>query len=184
MKKEDFDMPHEICGEKIKLVKREHCYDEQMWALIENSREFLREFLFWVDGTRQLEDVKNATDMFIQQWQDKESFDYFILAKDTGKVVGAGGLHDFEYQHNATEFGYLLDKAQTGKGYVAELVGLIEKLAFDKGMHRLAIEIDERNIASQKVAERAGYHLEGCLKDVLLTYDGYRSHKVYAKVKN
>ena len=63
-KLEKFSLPEKIVGEKVVLQRRTHDFDEELWRLIDGSREFLREYLFWVDDTRSLDDVKNVTDIF------------------------------------------------------------------------------------------------------------------------
>lgn len=178
------DMPERIEGEKIILLRRNHDYDSDMFKLIDGSRKFLREFLFWVDGILMPEDCIGTTDMFRQQWDNKESFDYLILKKEDLSLLGAGGIHDIRHGDNAAEFGYFLGKDKTGKGYVSEAVSLLEKLLFEKGFHRLVIECDMNNFASIKVAERAGYKYEGMLKDRKLAYDGYRTHLLFAKINS
>lgn len=176
-------MPEELDGEKIRLVKRHRKYSGEMFELIEHSRDFLREFLYWVDATKSEEDVDNAMDMFVRQWEDKTAFDFVVLERTSGKVVGAGGVHEVDFKNGSANFGYLLDRGQTGKGYASELVRLVEDCLFANGFHRLVIEADVRNTASQRVAERLGYVYEGTLRDVVLAYDGYRSHKLYSKLQ-
>ena len=183
MKKEEFTMSEELTGEKIRLVKRHRKYSCELFQAIDRSRDFLREFLFWVDGTKSVEDVDKAMDMFAGKWNEKTAFDFVILEKAGRAVVGAGGAFNIDFENRAAEFGYFLDQKQTGKGYAAELIRLLEEYFFAKGFHRLKLEIDERNLPSQRVAERGGYVYEGTLRDVLLAYDGYRNHKVYAKIQ-
>lgn len=183
MQKDEFIMPEELTGEKIRLVRRHRKYSREMFELIDRSRDFLREFLYWVDATKSEKDVDDAMDMFVRQWEDKTAFDFVALEKAGGKVVGAGGVHDVDFKNRSANFGYLLDQGQTGKGYASELVKLVEGCLFAGGFHRLVIEADVRNLASQRVAERAGYVYEGTLRDVVLAYDGYRSHKLYSKLQ-
>lgn len=183
MQKDEFIMPEELTGEKIRLVRRHRKYSREMFELIDRSRAFLREFLYWVDATKSEKDVDDAMDMFVRQWEDKTAFDFVALEKAGGKVVGAGGVHDVDFKNGSANFGYLLDQGQTGKGYASELVKLVEDCLFAGGFHRLVIEADVRNLASQRVAERAGYVYEGTLRDVVLAYDGYRSHKLYSKLQ-
>lgn len=176
-------MPEELTGGKIRLIKRHRKYSRELFLAIDRSRDFLREFLFWVDGTKSVEDVDKAMDMFAGKWNEKTAFDFVILEKAGGAVAGAGGAFNIDFENRSAELGYFLDRSQTGKGYASELVRLLEDYLFAKGFHRLKLEIDERNLLSQRVAERTGFVYEGTLRDVLLAYDGYRSHKVYAKIQ-
>ena len=57
-KLEKFSLPEEIVGERVVLVPRRHEFDEALFELIDSSRNFLREYLFWVDDTRSVDDVR------------------------------------------------------------------------------------------------------------------------------
>lgn len=61
---EKFKLSESILADHLILLKRSHEHDEEMWRAIEESRAFIREYLFWVDGTQSLSDVEKATDMF------------------------------------------------------------------------------------------------------------------------
>lgn len=63
-KLEKFSLPEEIVGERVVLVPRRHEFDEALFELIDSSRNFLREYLFWVDDTRSVDDVRKVTDIF------------------------------------------------------------------------------------------------------------------------
>ena len=67
-KLERFSLPEEIVGERIVLVPRTHEFDEALWQLIDNSREFLREYLFWVDDTKSLQDVTDVTSILSRMY--------------------------------------------------------------------------------------------------------------------
>lgn len=179
---EKFTPPEEIIGKNIILVKRGHQHDEELFNLIDGSREFLRRYLFWVDDTKSLQDVQNVTDIFSKNWEEQNSFEYVFLDVQTQKLVGAGGIHTVSYMNHMAEYGYYLDKDATGKGYASEFVSLLETELFKKGIHRLVIECDVENTGSAKVAERNGFELEGRLKDVKLAYGIYRDGFIYSKI--
>lgn len=177
-----FSLPEKISGERVILARRTHEYDEALFRLIDESRAFLRQFLFWVDDTKSLRDVQTVTDIFNKNWDEQNSFEYVFLDKATRKLVGAGGIHTISYMHRWGEFGYYLDKNATGHGYVREAVDLLTAELFKKGIHRAVIECDADNKASAKVAESCGFVYEGCLKDARLAYGEYRNELVFAKI--
>ncbi len=68
---------------------------------------------------------------------------------------------------------------------MTEAVKRIEKFAFEKlGARRVEIRCDEENMKSRSVAERAGFTLEGILKQDSLSPDGnvLRNTCIYAKI--
>lgn len=177
-----FKLPERIVGEKVILERRAHCHDEDLFRLIDDSRDFLREYLFWVDDTKILDDVIKVTDIFSKNWDDENSFEYVFLDAKNGAMVGAGGIHTVSYMNRMAEYGYYLNKNAKGKGYISEAVQLLEKELFAKGIHRLVIECDEKNLASAAVAERCGFAFEGLLRDAKFAYGEFRNEKVYSKL--
>jgi RimJ/RimL family protein N-acetyltransferase len=53
----------------------------------------------------------------------------------------------------------------------------------DLGLHRLEIHHSTRNEASCRVAERAGFTLEGVIRSALLHQDGWHDMHVHARVR-
>lgn len=181
---EKFSLPEKIVGDRLILLRRRHEHDEELFKLIDSSREFLRRFLFWVDDTKTVDDVKTVTDIFSRNWDEQNSFEYVFLDKQTGKMVGAGGIHTISYMNRMAEYGYYLDQKAVGNGYASEFVRLMEKELFSRKIHRLVIECDEDNKASAKVAERNGFVYEGRLRDAKFAYGGFRNELVYAKINS
>ena len=73
----NFFMSDILVGSRIKLVARNnHNYDEDHWFEIDKNRKFLSEYLLWVDNTNSLQDVSDATNLFIDLWNKKENFAY------------------------------------------------------------------------------------------------------------
>ena len=58
---EKFKPKETILTKRTVLIKREHDHDKEMFEAIEESRDFIREYLFWVDGTKTFGDVVKAT---------------------------------------------------------------------------------------------------------------------------
>lgn len=179
-----FSLPETICGERVIIERRTHKHDEELFNLINNSREFLRPYLFWVDDTQSLDDVKNVTNIFSNNWDEQKSFEYVFLDKNTKQLVGAGGIHTVSYMHRWAEFGYYLAQNATGHGYITEVVNLLTQALFDNGIKRVVIECDKENTASAKVAERCGFEYEGCQKQARFAYGEYRDELIYAKINS
>jgi RimJ/RimL family protein N-acetyltransferase len=60
------------------------------------------------------------------------------------------------------EIGYWCRTRFEGRGYITEAVRAISRFAFNElGARRLEIRCDARNERSARVAQRAGYQLEG-----------------------
>lgn len=179
-----FSLPEEICGEKIVVRRRTHAHDEELFALIDRSREHLRKYLFWVDGTKTLDDVRVVTDIFSKNWDEQNSFEFVFFDKAAGTMAGAGGVHTISHMNRTAEFGYYLSADACGNGFATEFVRLLERELFARGIHRCIIECDAENTASANVARRLGYTLEGKLREAKLAYGSYRDELVFSKLEN
>lgn len=177
-----FSMPEKIAGDKVILVRRSTEFDTDLWNLIDRSRELLRPYLFWVDGTRSIADVHKISELFEKNFYEQNFFEYVFLDKQTGRLVGAGGVHTLSYERRSAEFGYYRDKNAGGQGYISEAVNLLVKELSALGIHRFVIKCDVENTASAAVAERCGFVKEGCLKDGIYGYGEYHDEFVFAKV--
>ncbi len=54
----------------------------------------------------------------------------------------------------------------------------------DLGLHRLEIHHSTQNETSCRVAERAGFELEGAMRSALLHEDGWHDMHVHARVRD
>ncbi len=175
-------LPEKLSSPAVTIERRAHNHDQDLFNLIDSSREFLRRYLFWVDSVRDLESVRKTTDRFAANWDNQDSFEYVYLDPNSGRLVGAGGVHTIDYDNSCAEFGYYLDKDSTGHGYASGFVKLVEEALFAAGIHRLEIRCEKDNAASAKVAERCGYQFEGCCRDKLFAYGTYRDELIFAKI--
>ncbi len=178
---EKFKLKETIVSDRLLLLKRQHEHDAEMWEAIEESREFIREYLFWVDKTQSLKDVIKSTDMFFKKWDDDDEWCYDIYSRDENRLLGSIGVHSIQFMNQSAELGYWLRKSETQKGYMTEAVHAVEKKLFEEGIHRVTICCDVNNVNSAKVAERAGYLLEGIQKEAVYHYTGLHDHATYVK---
>ena len=71
----------------------------------------------------------------------------------------------FEWDAGRAEIGYWLVPSARGRGAAAAAVRLLSRWALrELGLARLALHTHEDNVASQRVAERAGFTREGLLR--------------------
>lgn len=170
-----------ITAERIVLKRRSHECDEEMWQAINENREFLREYLFWVDKTQNVEDVVNTTNMFIKMWEEDTNWCYNIYRLSDNKLLGCIDVHEIAFLHEHAEFGYWLAQSEIRKGYMKEAVAAFEKELFTLGFHRLEIHCDITNQSSNMVAQKSGYTLESVAKESLYHYTGLHDKCIYVK---
>ena len=136
-------------------------------AIVE-SLPALRRFLAslpWVaeEQTRESAEVfcRNAESNFLA----RRDLPFLLLGRESGRLVGACGLHRTNWEVPKTEVGYWVRASESGKGYVTEAVnGLVAFALGVIGAERIEIITDAENLASRRVAERCGFTLEGILR--------------------
>lgn len=161
--------PRTIKGQRIILqhpLQPTFKVAQELFAEIDASRERLGEWLPWPENTKRPEDEFGALQDWHQKWQEKKSFAYIIRDMKSKKLLGMIEFMFADMENKSGEIGYWLSSAGEGHGYMTEALGLLEKEIFAQGFNRILIRNDTRNQRSVNVAERAGYHLDGVLRQV------------------
>jgi RimJ/RimL family protein N-acetyltransferase len=99
-------------------------------------------------------------------WGDGSRAGFAVRAED-GSLLGFAAVVELDLEHGEGEIGYLVGPAARGQGVALRAVELLTRWCFDElGLERIELRIDRENIGSVKVAERAGYRLDGVLRNV------------------
>ena len=86
-------------------------------------------------------------------WSDEPS--WAIVLK--GKVIGGLNLHDLNHKRRTAALGYAVARARWSQGFATEAVNAVMTAAFTNlNLKRISAMADVRNIASQRVMEKAG----------------------------
>lgn len=104
-----------------------------------------------------------------------------IVEKESGQKMGAIGYNNYSAQHRKCEVGYWLLPQHWGKGIISEaLPRILQYLFKEKQVHRIEALVETGNAASCQVAERAGFLLDGTLRDCEWKNNGYISLRLYS----
>lgn len=141
---------------------------------IENTK-----FMLWNTHTS-IKDTYDFIDFILSKYEDMTTLDYVFELKETGKVIGTGGLFDlYEMPHNA-EIGYIINKKYWGQGLVAEAMqAIIDHLFKSFNVHRIQAKHFEENPNSGKVMQKLGMIYEGKCVEKLFCRGKYWTTKNY-----
>ena len=104
---------------------------------------------------------------------DDDRRPFAIADASTGEVVGSIDMHINRLQTG--HVGYLVAAQARGRGVAPDALRALSRWAFESlGLGRIELVTDPENIASQRVAEKAGFQREGVLRSMLLNRDGSR----------
>lgn len=113
----------------------------------------------WLDQVPQPYTVADAHAYFAAEGEDK----YAVTAAGSGRLLGSIGLRWNEALDTA-ELGYWVRADVRGTGVITRAVALAVQLAFASGAARVQLRAATDNAASRRVAEKAGFTLEGVLR--------------------
>lgn len=165
----------------IELIPATPDLAPEVFAVVDASRDFINEWLPWAEGTRTEADEQHFLEHMVTQSKAKKAV-MFIIKAD-GKIVGSIDLHNIDHADKHAEVGYFLGKDATGHGIMHHAVTDLERYGFNElGLNKITIMAATKNTPSRLVAERAGYHFDGYLRDELLLHGQYVDCAVYSKL--
>jgi ribosomal-protein-alanine N-acetyltransferase len=120
---------------------------------------------FGITSDKDLEVQKGKVNGGLSTYRTSVVF-FHIVERSAGRVLGSCAFHNWYAIHRRTEIGYALAEEYRNQGYMREALPLILDFGFDEmSLNRIEAFIGPDNKASQRVVERAGFQLEGCLKE-------------------
>lgn len=135
-------------------------------AIVESANE-LAPWMPWADPLPTLEQSeKNARQSHID-FLARQDLVLYLFDRHNNQFLGSSGLHRINWELRSFELGYWVRSSHAGQGLITEAVHSISDFAI-RYLHanRLEIRCDENNHASVAVARKAGFALEGRLRNV------------------
>ncbi|WP_026772418.1 MULTISPECIES: GNAT family N-acetyltransferase [Sediminibacillus] len=164
--------------DEIQLKLMELSDAEELFALTDSSRDYLREFLRWVDGTTTEEDTQAFIQSGLQHFADNKSLTTAILYQ--GKIAGVIGFHEISWNNKSASIGYWLGENHQGKGIMSRSVKALTSYGFDRlDLNRIEIRAAAENVKSRAIPEKLGFTKEGCIRQAEWLYDHFVDHVVY-----
>ncbi len=88
-----------------------------------------------------------------------------VAADDDARLLGSTGVHGIADDRHVAEIGYWIERSARGRGFATRALRLLSRWAVaELGVARLELMAAVENVASQRVAERAGFTREGVLR--------------------
>jgi len=154
----------------------------EMFALIEQNRQYLRRWLPFVDHTLQVADSEE----FLAVVEEHADRNPVYMIRFHGKLVGLVGFKDTDYDNLRTEIGYWLAEGYQRKGIMTACVRTLVNFAFDEmGLNRVQIRCAVENVPSKNIPRRLGFTKEGVERNgELLSNDVFTDLEIYSYLKS
>ncbi|RIW38508.1 N-acetyltransferase [Bacillus salacetis] len=151
---------------------------EEFFKLTDSSREYLREWLPWLDGTRTPEDTKEFLSTALANYAAQKSMTTLILFK--GKVAGTAGFNSIDWSSSIAYVGYWLGSEFQGNGIMTRAVSALTDYAFhDLQLNKVEVRAAVQNKKSRSIPERLNFTNEGKIRQAEKLYGQFVDHQVY-----
>ena len=108
-------------------------------------------------------------------WSDGDHASFAITDDVTGQLLGSVSLHRISLETQDAAIGYWTVRAARGRGVAGRAVDAVTTWAYVTfGLHRVELCHAVANPASCRVAAKAGFQLEGTLREAYRYGDGRR----------
>ena len=163
----------------LKMVPLALSHAEELFALIDLSRDYLHQGMGWLDKTTAVADVETFIKDCIEQNEKDCGLTFIITERDN--ICGTVNFHRIDKMHNTGEIGYWLSQSHSGRGIMTLAVKELVRIGFEElNLNIIEIHCAEGNAKSRAVPERLGFTYEATLRQREWLYSKYVNHAIYS----
>ena len=152
---------------------------EELFALVDRNRAYLREWLPWLDATTTVEDERTFVRSSVEGFAKGTTVEFTIWHR--GRVSGGIGLHFIDDVNRSAEIGYWVSEELQGRGLVTRAcVAVLDHAIGNLGLNRVVIRVDVGNTRSRAIPERLGFTQEGITRQSDWLYTRFRDMVLYS----
>jgi ribosomal-protein-serine acetyltransferase len=166
----------------LELRRRTEADAEAVFQSIDRNREYLKQWLPWLDDSKTVEDLRKYIQNDIAEFEKKEGCDFGIWYE--GQWIGGIGFSSFGTKDRKTSIGYWLSEDFQGKGIMTDCVRALVNYGFEHlNLNRIVIRAAARNTKSRAIPERLGFKEEGILRQSEWLYDHFVDLVMYSLLR-
>jgi RimJ/RimL family protein N-acetyltransferase len=158
----------ELSGDGLRLVQLGPATDADAYAALLDDPEGRA-----LTGTHARFSREQVDRWLVTRPEQADRADWAVLDPRTGALLGEAVLNDLDADNEAVGYRVALVPGARGRGLGTEVTRLVTACAFAMGLHRVELQVYAHNPRAQRAYEKAGFRVEGRLRDVLLQ-DGRR----------
>lgn len=164
---------------------RRYCADDAP-LLFEAARESINEMFAWSSWCHPNYTIEESQAFILSSqaaWNQKTTFGFAVFDTNSRLFFGGVGLNSINRKNNFANLGYWVRSSQTRRGIATAAVLLAAEFGFnDLGLNRIEILTAMENVASQRVAEKAGAEKEGILRRRILLHNRPQDAIMYSLI--
>jgi ribosomal-protein-serine acetyltransferase len=171
-------MPSLLLDDEIVLKILNPDAADELFALIDSNRFYLRRWLPWIDTNPAIENTKIFILSSLEQHKMNLGFQCGIWFQ--GFLAGVIGFHGLDWMNRNVEIGYWLGEKFQGHGIMTKACQALVDYAFTTyELNRVQIRCATGNSKSNAIIERLGFMKEGTARQAEFLYDHYVDLFVY-----
>lgn len=165
-------------GGGLQLHRLDESNAQELFDLTDRNRDYLRQWLPWLDGTRTVADTREFLSQARREEERGSTVTLGIWVDD--RLIGTAAMRLDDDPDACAQIGYWLSADLQGKGVMTRTVRALVDDAF-KHRRRRCIEIHcaPGNLRSRAIPERLGFAVARVLPRVEWLYDHFEDHIVY-----
>jgi ribosomal-protein-serine acetyltransferase len=161
---------------ELRLLEERHA--EAVFAVVDQNRQYLREWLPWLDVSVSADDTRSFIKKSLGEFANGEGLVAGIW--DNGQVIGAISYNFIDRQNRVAHIGYWLAAGHQGRGVMTRACRAMVDYAFSElGLNRIEIRCATGNTKSCAIPQRLGFKQEGVQREAEWLYDRFVDLVVY-----
>ncbi len=161
---------------ELRLLEERHA--ETVFTVVDQDRDYLREWLPWVDATLTVDDTLSFIRSSLEQFAANNGFAAGIWKQ--GQYIGGLGTQKIDWINRKVEIGYWIRESFQGQGIVTDACRLlIDHVFVEWELNRVEIHCAAGNTKSRAIAERLGFSLDGTLRHAHRLHQHYQDLLIF-----
>ena len=175
-------VPEQVSTDRFRLRRFSRRDVDAIAQAVAASLPRLNEWLPWAHLDYQREDAAAFIRDSMQAWREGRAFDFAIRRPNQPEIhLGNVSIWHVSRLARIGEIGYWVRSDETGKGIATEVTERLLVLGFQElGFHKMTLRIAIGNRASERVAEKLGFTVEGVLREELMLGGQWVDHTLYS----
>ena len=164
----------------LRLLEERHA--SAVFALVNQDRAYLRQWLPWVDSTREEEDTATFIHTALEQFASGDGITAGVWLR--GEFAGVIGTHRLNRLYRKIELGYWLGDSFQGHGIMTDCCrAMVTYLFEEREVNRVEICCAVGNHKSIAIPKRLGFAHEGTMREAEFSNGAFHDLMLFGKVR-
>lgn len=145
---------------------------EMVYQAVLDSFEEISRWMSWCHAGYAREEMAGFIMSREEAWRNDAEYSFGVFDAATDEYLGNVSLNYLKREYQMANLGYWMRTSRTRRGAATRATRLCARFGLEQlGLQRIEIIAAVENLASQRVAEKAGARREGTLRRRLLIHD-------------